>query len=79
MSRIPERLSARYSLAQTLRLSAPLSGLLLASAGRWLERRHVFVSLALLWGYTLFWAFLPVIGFGHYGPEPYGTSCTVSW
>lgn len=53
--------------------------MLLASIGQWVERRHVFVSIVLLWVYTLFWAFLPVFGFGNYGPEPYGTSCTISW
>ncbi|KAI4877338.1 hypothetical protein NFI96_017317 [Prochilodus magdalenae] len=47
--------------------------------GQWIERKHVSLSLALLWAYTLFWAGLPVFGFGSYGPEPYGTSCTINW
>lgn len=33
----------------------------------------------LVWVYTFFWAFLPAFGFGTYGPEPYGTSCTINW
>ncbi|XP_049439687.1 opsin 9 [Epinephelus fuscoguttatus] len=47
--------------------------------GQWIERRHVSLSIALVWVYTLFWALLPVFGFGSYGPEPYGTSCTINW
>ncbi|KAK0149711.1 Opsin-5 [Merluccius polli] len=47
--------------------------------GQWIERRHVFISIGLVWLYTLFWASLPVFGFGSYGPEPYGTSCTIDW
>ena len=27
----------------------------------------------------MLWAFLPVFGIGAYGPEPYGTSCTLEW
>ncbi|XP_076593522.1 opsin 9 [Chaetodon auriga] len=47
--------------------------------GQWIERRHVSLSIALMWVYTLFWALLPAFGFGSYGPEPYGTSCTINW
>ncbi|KAL7394466.1 hypothetical protein ABVT39_026481 [Epinephelus coioides] len=47
--------------------------------GQWIERRHVSLSIALVWVYTLLWALLPAFGFGSYGPEPYGTSCTINW
>ncbi|XP_070767922.1 opsin 9 [Enoplosus armatus] len=47
--------------------------------GQWIERRHVALSILLVWVYTLFWALLPAFGFGSYGPEPYGTSCTINW
>ncbi|XP_054477667.1 opsin 9 [Anoplopoma fimbria] len=47
--------------------------------GQWIERRHVCLSIVLVWVYTLFWALLPAFGFGSYGPEPYGTSCTINW
>ncbi|TRY94306.1 hypothetical protein DNTS_030386 [Danionella cerebrum] len=47
--------------------------------GQWVERRHASLSVALVWIYTLFWASLPVFGFGSYGPEPFGTSCTINW
>ncbi|XP_008290925.1 opsin-5-like [Stegastes partitus] len=47
--------------------------------GQWIERRHVFWSIALVWVYIVFWASLPAVGFGSYGPEPYGLSCTINW
>ncbi|XP_034553238.1 opsin 9 [Notolabrus celidotus] len=47
--------------------------------GQWIERRHVYLSIALVWVYTLFWALLPAFGVGSYGAEPYGTSCTINW
>ncbi|XP_062279102.1 opsin 9 [Scomber scombrus] len=47
--------------------------------GQWIERHHVSLSIALMWVYTFFWASLPAFGFGSYGPEPYGTSCTINW
>nr|XP_046254444.1 opsin 9 [Scatophagus argus] len=47
--------------------------------GQWIEKRHVSLSIVLVWVYTLFWALLPAFGFGSYGPEPYGTSCTINW
>ncbi|KAM9353488.1 opsin 9 [Symphorus nematophorus] len=46
---------------------------------QWIERHHVCLSIALLWVYTCFWALLPALGFGSYGPEPYGISCTINW
>ncbi|XP_058603229.1 opsin 9 [Onychostoma macrolepis] len=47
--------------------------------GQWIERKHASLSVALVWIYTIFWASLPVFGFGSYGPEPFGTSCTINW
>uniref|UniRef100_A0A4W5Q9R1 G-protein coupled receptors family 1 profile domain-containing protein n=1 Tax=Hucho hucho TaxID=62062 RepID=A0A4W5Q9R1_9TELE len=35
------------------------------------------MSIGLVWFYSLFWASLPV--FSSYGPEPFGTSCTINW
>ena len=37
------------------------------------------LAIALIWAYTVFWAVLPAFGFGSYGPEPFGTSCTINW
>lgn len=47
--------------------------------GQLLEKRHASLSISLVWLYTLFWALLPVFGFGSYSPEPFGTSCTINW
>ncbi|XP_072534869.1 opsin 9 [Salminus brasiliensis] len=47
--------------------------------GQWIERKHVSLSIGLMWAYTLIWASLPMFGFGSYSPEPYGTSCTINW
>lgn len=29
--------------------------------------------------YAAFWATMPLIGWGNYAPEPFGTSCTLDW
>ncbi|KAM6968305.1 opsin 9 [Aplochiton taeniatus] len=47
--------------------------------GQWIERRHASISIMVVWAYTMFWALLPAFGFGSYGPEPFGTSCTINW
>ncbi|XP_031431952.1 opsin 9 [Clupea harengus] len=47
--------------------------------GLWIERRHASMAVLMVWVYTVFWACLPAFGFGSYGPEPFGTSCTINW
>ncbi|XP_069038496.1 opsin 9 isoform X2 [Lepisosteus oculatus] len=47
--------------------------------GQWVERRHIGLLIVGVWLYTVTWALLPVFGFGSYGPEPFGTSCTIDW
>uniref|UniRef100_A0A3Q3LEM4 Opsin-5 n=1 Tax=Mastacembelus armatus TaxID=205130 RepID=A0A3Q3LEM4_9TELE len=47
--------------------------------GTWLKRHHAFVFLALVWAYAAFWATMPLLGWGNYAPEPFGTSCTLDW
>ncbi|XP_068609940.1 opsin-5 [Brachionichthys hirsutus] len=47
--------------------------------GAWLKRRHAFLCLALMWAYAGFWATMPLLGWGDYAPEPFGTSCTLAW
>ncbi|KAK2514818.1 opsin-5 [Columba guinea] len=32
-----------------------------------------------IWLYSLLWAILPLVGWGYYGPEPFGISCTIAW
>ncbi|XP_055362544.1 opsin-5 isoform X1 [Betta splendens] len=47
--------------------------------GTWLKRHHVFFYLVFVWMYAAFWATMPLIGWGNYAPEPFGTSCTLDW
>ncbi|XP_032367298.1 opsin-5 [Etheostoma spectabile] len=47
--------------------------------GTWLKRQHVFLCLVFVWVYAAFWATMPLIGWGNYAPEPFGTSCTLDW
>ncbi|XP_043918621.1 opsin-5 [Protopterus annectens] len=45
----------------------------------WIQRHHVFICMALVWLYVGFWATMPLVGWGNYAPEPFGTSCTLDW
>lgn len=47
--------------------------------GTWLKRHHAFLCLASVWAYAAFWATMPLVGWGSYAPEPFGTSCTLDW
>ncbi|XP_059837225.1 opsin-5 [Hypanus sabinus] len=47
--------------------------------GVWFQRRHAFVCLGFIWLYAVFWATIPLVGWGEYVPEPFGTSCTLNW
>ncbi|CAL8312443.1 unnamed protein product [Lota lota] len=49
------------------------------SYGPWLKRHHTFLVLVLVWFYAAFWATMPLLGWGSYAPEPFGTSCTLDW
>ncbi|XP_076080013.1 opsin-5-like [Mytilus galloprovincialis] len=40
---------------------------------------HPKTSLIGIYCYASFWALLPIFRVGAYGPEPYGTSCTLAW
>lgn len=31
------------------------------------------------WVWALVWCLLPLLGWGKYGPEPFGLSCTLAW
>ncbi|CAL8394657.1 unnamed protein product [Arctogadus glacialis] len=44
-----------------------------------ISRRTVKILCAWIWLYALTWALLPIIGWGRYGPEPYGLSCSLAW
>lgn len=32
-----------------------------------------------IWLYASLWALLPLLGWGSYGPEPFGLACSVDW
>ncbi|XP_030201085.1 opsin-5 [Gadus morhua] len=49
------------------------------SYGAWLKRQHTLLVLAAVWFYAAFWATMPLLGWGSYAPEPFGTSCTLDW
>lgn len=44
-----------------------------------ISKRTVQLMLAGTWLYALLWAVFPLIGWGAYGPEPFGLSCTLAW
>ncbi|KAJ7345781.1 hypothetical protein JRQ81_001731 [Phrynocephalus forsythii] len=44
-----------------------------------INRKMICVTITLIWLYAVLWAILPLIGWGHYGPEPFGISCTIAW
>ncbi|XP_055088026.1 opsin 8, group member b [Periophthalmus magnuspinnatus] len=41
--------------------------------------RNVKLMCVLIWLYALLWAVLPLMGWGRYGPEPFGLSCSLAW
>ncbi|XP_078733306.1 opsin-5-like [Lampetra fluviatilis] len=45
----------------------------------WVRRRHAFLCVLAVWSYAAFWATMPLLGWGSYAPEPFGTSCTLDW
>ncbi|MGH0158320.1 UNVERIFIED_CONTAM: hypothetical protein FKN15_035266 [Acipenser sinensis] len=47
--------------------------------GSWFTRHHAFACLGFIWFYAGFWATMPLVGWGNYAPEPFGTSCTLDW
>lgn len=53
--------------------------LFLFLAGNKITKNTVCILITLIWLYSLLWAILPLIGWGYYGPEPFGISCTIAW
>jgi len=48
-------------------------------AGDRVSRRTVKILCAWTWLYALTWALLPLVGWGRYGPEAFGLSCSLAW
>ncbi|XP_068136255.1 opsin-5-like isoform X2 [Hyperolius riggenbachi] len=44
-----------------------------------IKKKLVYILITGIWLYSLMWAIFPLIGWGHYGPEPFGISCTIAW
>nr|XP_002189866.3 opsin-5-like [Taeniopygia guttata] len=44
-----------------------------------ITKNTVCILIAFIWLYSLLWAILPLVGWGYYGPEPFGISCTIAW
>ncbi|XP_042561077.1 opsin-5-like [Clupea harengus] len=43
------------------------------------SKRNVKLLVVGTWLYALLWATFPFAGWGKYGPEPFGLSCTLAW
>ncbi|XP_029281519.1 opsin 8, group member b [Cottoperca gobio] len=41
--------------------------------------RKVKMLCIWIWLYALIWALFPIMGWGRYGPEPFGLSCSLAW
>lgn len=44
-----------------------------------ISKRNAKILVATTWLYALLWAIFPLIGWGKYGPESFGLSCTLAW
>ncbi|KAF7657305.1 hypothetical protein LDENG_00029140 [Lucifuga dentata] len=43
------------------------------------ERKTIRLVISAIWLYAGLWALLPLLGWGSYGPEPFGLSCSIDW
>ncbi|XP_034006701.1 opsin 8, group member a [Trematomus bernacchii] len=43
------------------------------------QRRTIGFVISGIWLYSGLWAVLPLMGWGSYGPEPFGISCSIDW
>nr|XP_046229249.1 opsin 8, group member b isoform X1 [Scatophagus argus] len=41
--------------------------------------KKVKIMCIWIWLYALIWALFPILGWGRYGPEPFGLSCSLAW
>ncbi|XP_044147946.1 opsin-5-like [Bufo gargarizans] len=44
-----------------------------------IKKKTIYIVIMGIWLYALLWAIFPLVGWGHYGPEPFGISCTIAW
>lgn len=43
------------------------------------HRRTIGTVITGIWLYASLWALLPLLGWGSYGPEPFGLACSIDW
>ncbi|XP_029281727.1 opsin 8, group member a [Cottoperca gobio] len=43
------------------------------------QRRTISIVISAIWLYASLWALFPLLGWGSYGPEPFGLACSVDW
>ncbi|XP_036406113.1 opsin 8, group member a [Megalops cyprinoides] len=48
-------------------------------SGNKFQKKTIMVMITFIWLYAVLWAALPVLGWGYYGPEPFGLACSVDW
>lgn len=43
------------------------------------QKKTISVVIGVIWLYACLWATFPLLGWGSYGPEPFGIACSVDW
>lgn len=43
------------------------------------KRRTILMVICGIWLYATLWALFPLLGWGSYGPEPFGLACSIDW
>ncbi|XP_036943182.1 opsin 8, group member a [Acanthopagrus latus] len=43
------------------------------------KRRTIIMVICGIWLYAILWALFPLLGWGSYGPEPFGLACSIDW
>lgn len=43
------------------------------------QKKTISVVISVIWLYACLWAVFPLLGWGSYGPEPFGIACSVDW
>uniref|UniRef100_A0A8C5M6N1 G-protein coupled receptors family 1 profile domain-containing protein n=1 Tax=Leptobrachium leishanense TaxID=445787 RepID=A0A8C5M6N1_9ANUR len=44
-----------------------------------IKKKVIYITITCIWLYAILWAISPLLGWGRYGPEPFGISCTIAW
>ncbi|XP_068433600.1 opsin 8, group member a [Clinocottus analis] len=43
------------------------------------QRKTISIVISAIWLYAGLWAAFPLLGWGSYGPEPFGLACSIDW